>query len=83
MLVVPFIIAGVVVVFMLMGCSLTQIFSSSIQETIPIQIKQGDTCVVESSNGVPRTINECPYDPDDNITINYKQGLPSLESNLQ
>ena len=56
MLVVLFIIDGVVVVFMLMGGSLTQLFSSSIQETVPIQIKQGDTCIVESSNGVRRTL---------------------------
>jgi len=83
MLAILFIIAGVVVVFMLMGGSLTQLFSSSIQETVPIQIKQGDTCVVEASDGVPRTINDCPYEQGDNITINYKQGMPSLESHQQ
>lgn len=74
-----FVVAGVVVVFMLMGGSLTQLFSAGIQESVLIQIKEGNTCVVEASDGVPRTINNCPYQQGDNITISYKQGLPSLE----
>lgn len=79
-LAVLFIVAGVIVVFMLMGGSLTQLFSSSMQETVSIQIKQGDTCVVEASDGVPRLINNCPYQQGENITITYKQGFPSIES---
>ncbi|WP_148685252.1 hypothetical protein [Candidatus Nitrosocosmicus hydrocola] len=74
-----FVIAGVVVVFMLMGGSLTQLFSSGVQETVLVQLKEGNTCVVEASDGIPRTINNCPYQKGDNITINYKQGLPTLE----
>lgn len=79
-LAVLFIVAGVIVVFMLMGGSLTQLFSSSMQETVSIQIKQGDTCVVEASDGVPRSINNCPYQQGENITITYKQGFPLIES---
>jgi hypothetical protein len=79
-LAVLFVIAGVVVVFMLMGGSLTQLFSSSIQESVTVQIKQGETCIVEPSDGVPRSIDSCPYQQGENITINYKKGLPSLES---
>ncbi|VFJ13504.1 hypothetical protein [Candidatus Nitrosocosmicus franklandus] len=78
-LAVLFVIAGVVVVFMLMGGSLTQLFSSSTQESVLVQIKQGNTCVIEASDGIPRTIDNCPYQLGDNITISYKQGLPSLE----
>lgn len=78
-LAVLFIIAGVVVVFMLMGGSLTQLFSSAIQESVLVQIKEGDTCIVEASDGIPRSINNCPYQQGDNITINFKQGFPSLE----
>lgn len=78
-LAVLFVIAGVVIVFMLMGGSLTQLFSSSIQESVLVQIKQGNTCVVEASDGIPRTINNCPYQKGDNITISYKKGLPTLE----
>lgn len=75
-----FVIGGVVVVFMLMGGSLTQLFSSGIQESVLVQLKEGNTCVVEASDGIPRTINNCSYQKGDNITISYKQGLPTLES---
>jgi len=78
-LAVLFIIAGVVVVFMLMGGSLTQLFSSSIQESVIVQIKEGNNCIVEASDKIPRSISSCPYQQCDNITISYKQGLPSLE----
>ena len=77
---VLFIIGGVVVVFMLMGGSLTQLFSSSIQESVKVEIKEGNNCVIEASDGIPRTINNCPYQQGDTITISYKQGLPSVES---
>lgn len=83
MLAVLFIIAGIVVVFMLMGGSLTQLFSASIQEAVQVQIKQGDTCVVEASDGVPRSIDNCPYQLGDNVTISYKQGIPAIESHRQ
>ena len=83
MLGILFIIAGVVVVFMLMGGSLTQLLSASIQEVVPVQIKQNDTCVVEASDGVPRSINNCPYQLGENVTINYKQGIPAIESHRQ
>lgn len=82
-LAVLFVVAGVMVVFMLMGGSLTQLFSASIQETVPILIKQSDTCIVEASDGVPRSIDNCPYQQGENITINYKQGFPSVENHQQ
>ena len=78
-----FIIAGIIVVFMLMGGSLTQLFSASIEEVVSIQIKQDNTCIVEASDGVPRSIDNCPYQLGDNITINYKQGIPAIESHRQ
>lgn len=80
MLAILFIIAGVVVVFILMGGSLTQLFSSSLQENVTVQIKQNDTCIVEASDGIPRSIENCPYSQRENITIKYKQGLPTIES---
>lgn len=83
MLAVFFIIAGIIVVFILMGGSLTQLFSTSIQESVLVQIKQGGTCVVEASDGVPRSIDNCPYQLGDNVTINYKQGIPAIESHRQ
>jgi hypothetical protein len=82
-LAVLFVIGGVVVVFMLMGGSLTQLLSASIEEIVQVKIKQGNTCVVEASDGVPRTIDNCPYQLGDNVTIYYKQGIPAIESHRQ
>lgn len=76
---VLFIALGVVVVFLLMGGSLQQLLSSSIQETVSVQIKQNNLCVVEASDGIPRTIENCPFEVGDNVTITYKQGLPTME----
>jgi len=79
MMAVLFIILGVVVVFLLMGGSLQQLLSSSIQETVSVKIKQNNTCIVEASDGIPRSINNCPFNVGDNVTITYKQGLPTIE----
>lgn len=79
MIAVLFIILGVVVVFLLMGGSLQQLLSSSIQENVPVKIKQNSTCVVEASDGIPRSIENCPFDVGDNVTITYKHGLPAIE----
>ena len=45
-----------------------------------VQIKQGDTCVLEASDCVPRSIDNCPYQVGENVTINYKQGNPRLKA---
>jgi hypothetical protein len=79
MLAVLFIIAGVVLVFILMGGSLQQLFSPSIQENVVVTIKQNGTCIVEASDGIPRSIENCPYSQGQNLTIYYKQWMPSIE----
>jgi regulatory protein YycI of two-component signal transduction system YycFG len=79
MIAVLFIILGVVVVFLLMGGSLQQLLSSSIQENVPVKIKQNNICIVEVSDRIPRSIENCPFNVGDNVTITYKQGLPAIE----
>jgi hypothetical protein len=64
-LAVLFIIAGVVVVFMLMGSSLTQLFSANAQESLLVQVREEDNCIAEASDVIPRTINNCPYQQGD------------------
>lgn len=54
MMVVLFIIAEIVLVFILMGGSLQQLFSPSIQENLVVKIKQNGTCIVEASDGIHR-----------------------------
>ncbi|MDN5868108.1 MAG: hypothetical protein L0H55_12025 [Candidatus Nitrosocosmicus sp.] len=66
-----------------MGGSLVQLFSSSIQENVIVEIKQNGTCIMEASDDIPRTIQNCPYEQGDNITISYKQGLPGMQSHSQ
>lgn len=80
MLAIIFIVGGIVVVFMLMGGSLNQLFSAGVQETVMVKIKEGDTCIVEASDGIPRSIENCSYQQGENITIEYKKGLPSIQS---
>ncbi|MDF0682526.1 MAG: hypothetical protein P0116_16330 [Candidatus Nitrosocosmicus sp.] len=80
MLAIVFVIAGVVIVFVLMGGSLRQLFSSSIEENAMVQISKDGKCIVEGSDKIPRTIENCQYKTGDNITIRYKQGMPALES---
>ena len=80
MLAILFILAGVVLVFILLGGSLQQLFSQSIQETVIVKIKQNGTCIIEASDGIPRAIENCPFSEGENFTIYYKQGLPSIET---
>lgn len=77
------IILGIAVVFMLMGDSLQQLLSPGIQEVVPVQITQGNTCIAKASDGIPRSIDNCPYQEGENIIITYKQGHPSIENHRQ
>jgi hypothetical protein len=79
MLAILFIIAGVVLVFILLGGSLQKLFSPSIQEVVVVKIKQNGTCIVEASDGIPRSVVNCPYSQGQNFTIHYKQGMPNIE----
>jgi len=79
MLAFLFIIAGIVLIFILMGGSLQQLFSPSIQELVVVKIKQNGTCIVEASDGIPRSVENCPYSQGQNFTVYYKQGLPNIE----
>jgi len=59
-LAIIFIIAGVVLVFAIMGSSATNLFSDSITEETEVKMKQEGDCVLEPSDGIPRTIADCP-----------------------
>lgn len=76
---VSFITLGTVVVFLLMGASLQPLLSFSIKETAYIKIKQKYTCIVVASDGILRTMENCPFSEGDSVTIIYRQGLPLLE----
>jgi hypothetical protein len=79
-LAIIFIIAGVVLVFALMGSSVTNLFSASITEEAEVKMKQAGDCVLEPSDGIPRTISDCPYNVNDTLVITYKPQQPSIHN---
>jgi hypothetical protein len=77
---VIFIIAGIAIVFAILGTSATGVFVSSTTEGGVIEIKQTNECVVRASDDIPRKISNCPYDQGQEISITYKSGQPNIES---
>ena len=75
-----FIVAGIAIVFAILGTSATSIFVSSTTEDGVVEIKQADECVIQSSDDIPRKISNCPYDQGQRISITYKPGQPTIES---
>jgi len=78
-LAIIFIVAGVVIVFAIMGSSAKSLFSNSITENVNVKLKQGSECIVEPSDKVPRTIPNCQYAIGDSISVTYKPQQPSIE----
>lgn len=73
--------AGVIIVFAISGFQARNLFAPSITEDSQVIIKnqQQNTCVVEGSDRVPRTISNCPYNTEDTVSITYKPQQPSIE----
>jgi hypothetical protein len=78
-LAVIFIVAGVVLVFVILGSSATSLFSDSITEDAEVKMKQGDDCIVEADDRIPRMISDCSYNVNDTILITYKAKQPNIE----
>ena len=81
-LAIIFIAGGIGLVFLLLGSSIVSLFSGGITEQVVIKIKEGNACIVEASDGIPREITNCPYDEGDTINIVYKQRQPSVQSHF-
>ena len=64
-----FIVAGVVLVLAIMGSSATNLFRQSVTEDATVKIKQEGNCVVEASDEIPRTIENCPYNVNDTLEL--------------
>ena len=78
-LAIIFIIAGVVLVLAIMRSSATNLFSKSVTEEAQVKIKHQGNCVVEASDEIPRTIENCPYNVNDTLVITYKPQRPDIE----
>jgi hypothetical protein len=79
-LAIVFIGGGILLVFALSGFQITQLFSPGITEEVAVSFKQGGSCVVEASDGIPREIPNCPYEEGESIIITYKSQQPLVES---
>ena len=73
-------VAAVVIIFAIMGSSVSNLFSGSITDEAIVKIKQGPNCIVEGEDEIPRTITDCPYNVNDTILITYKAQQPAVES---
>lgn len=74
-----FIVAGVAIVVALLGSSAKTLFSGSITEDVPVKLKQGNDCIVEPSDNIPRMISNCNYDVGDTLSVTYKTSQPAVE----
>ena len=78
-LAIIFIVAGVVIVFALLGSSAKNLFRNSIIEDVTVKIKKSGDCIVEPSDKVPRVISNCQYNVGDNLSVTYKPQQPPIE----
>jgi hypothetical protein len=52
----------------------------TVTEDVQIAIKDGNVCIVETSDRMPRRIEDCPYSAGDLVTVTYDQGRVGIES---
>ena len=52
----------------------------TVTEDVKIAIKDGNVCIVETSDRMPRRIEDCPYSAGDLVTVTYDQGRVGIES---
>jgi hypothetical protein len=71
--------AGIGIVFLISGFQAKNvIFAPNITEQTQVIIKEQGTCTVQANDDVPRTIDNCPYDVGDTISITYKREQPPI-----
>ena len=78
-LAIIFIVAGAVIIFALLGSSAKNLFSGSVIENVPVKLKNGNECVVEPSDGIPRVISNCNYIVGENLSVTYMLKQPTFE----
>ena len=52
----------------------------TVTEDAQIAIKDGNVCIVETSDRTPRRIEDCPYSAGDLVTVTYSEGRAGIES---
>ncbi|HEY6757610.1 MAG TPA: hypothetical protein VI037_09530 [Nitrososphaera sp.] len=70
---------GIGIVFLLSGFQIRNvIFAPNITEETEVIIKEQGVCTVQANDDVPRTIENCPYNIGDTISITYKREQPPI-----
>lgn len=70
---------GIGIVFLLSGFQILDvIFAPNITEETEVIIKEQGVCTVQANDDVPRTIENCPYNIGDTISITYKREQPPI-----
>jgi hypothetical protein len=70
---------GIGIVFVLSGFQIRNvIFAPNITEETEVIIKEQGVCTVQANDDVPRTIENCPYNIGDTISITYKREQPPI-----
>lgn len=72
--------AGAGIVFLISGFQARDVlFAPDITEETSVIIKdEQGTCIVQAEDDVPRTIENCPYNVEDIISITYKREQPAI-----
>ena len=71
--------AGIGIVFLISGFQAKNvIFAPNVTEQTQVIIKEQGICTVQANDEVPRTIDNCPYDVGDTISITYKREQPPI-----
>lgn len=74
---------GIGAVFLISGFQAREvIFPQSVTEETQVLVKneQDGTCVIETSDDIPRTISDCQYDEGDTIRVTYNFNQPIITS---
>ena len=73
---------GVAAVFFISGFQAREvIFPQSVTEETQVIVNNPDgTCVIETSDDIPRTISNCQYDEGDTIRVTYNSNQPIITS---
>ncbi|HZA99392.1 MAG TPA: hypothetical protein VE308_00050 [Nitrososphaera sp.] len=66
---------------MVQGFPLGEIlFRQTVTQEVNVSIKQGNVCVIEPSDGQPKSIQGCPYNINDPLIVTYYEGSTNVES---
>lgn len=55
-------------------------FKETVTEKVAVTIKNGNICVVEPSDNIPRNIDDCKYNKGDQLIITYSKSRSGIES---